>query len=712
MSVKIDIDLDAEGVESRINGIAGSLEALQRAADDLDIDADADFSEITDGISDAVDALDDIDFDKKLDNFANNINEAVSDLKSALDDEIEISVDGQTNDGGSTGDDPPGTGDVHVRTNDLENVVNDIVSDGTGINQGDKNEFKSRISEATGVNNRDLSILGDYDTDDLKRIAKSVEQTTQQLTSEENPHITAPREANFGPGQNFFGEEEDYSSMEWQRLQKKASEAGVYTQNAGRDTLESRLRSQSFSDGLTIQVDHDKLGKVSLQRAMRANQGETDISAPDMSGINDGSFRTPDIDLSNFDRENSDNFFGGVGSRLNSLRPTMGKYMQAMAALIPIAVALTPALLGVASAMGAVGAAGASFIGLGLIGHAESMAGAAVDAEQRIKSLKGELFDTVQPTARMFAPIQAEMFDEIPDLVRPISEELQGLTKYEDTLFAVGESLSAGLEQAVGIIVGNEDKISQLSLRFLEITQTGILQFFQFLFNEAYRSQDMLVEVGGVLMSLVVAFFNVSKAIARVLATLAPAIEAVAGLSGLLNNDLVVALLGAVSVAYLTAAAFTKLGGAALFALNAVGAFGGTSFIASMAHSLGRVYGLLTALIGQYTALSAAASSAAAAMALTGVGALVVGAGAAAGASIMSGGNTSEPSPAPGASASGGNTVVNEYNFTNYGNMDTASEQRIRTEFERMDSQGSAMDAPDPEVSSGDSTVSGSSTQE
>jgi hypothetical protein len=804
MAVDIDINLDAEGVQSRINGIAGSLEALQRAADDLDIDADADFSEITDEIAEAMDALGDIDFDKKLDGIAQSLSQAADDLEDALNAEIEVShVDAETNDGESSGDDPPRDRSPKVsEISGLNNILEEMLEGpvaGEMSSSFDEEKFKANLASASGFNEDQFKILGDYDQDQLKEISKKLDTTTQRLTSEEYDHISAPQEANFGPGDNFHTEEKDFSSMDWQQVQQHASDAGVYTQNADRETLERRLRSQLQRDGLEIRVDTEKLGKVSLKQAMDRNP---DINAPetgggfgdfnnndplvelladslaeakldalkntqsfglgrdglhqfDDAGLNDdirrselsdgelldiynedrggmpeGDFRppipdmdTPDTDMREvydgemdtdffkaFQKDDHSQVFKGFGSRLDGLKPTMGKYMQVLAALIPIAVALAPALLGVASAMGAVAGAGVAMIGIGLIGHAESMSGAFASAEERVRGLKRQIFQTIQPTARLFAPIQAEAFERIPGAIRPISEELQKLTSFKDTVFAAGGSLSSGLQSFISLIASNEDKITQLTLRFLELTQVGILNFFRFLFNEAYRSQDLFIKVGRVLKSLIVTFFNVSKAIARVLSTLGPVIRLFAGFSSLLNNKIVVAILGFVSVAYLTIGVLSKLGLAAYGAFSALGMFGSAGFIGSMIAGLTTVMAHVTALIMELTALQFQAATTAAALALTGVGAIAVGAGALAAGSIMAGNDgIREGGPGAGGFPREGDTINNEYNFTNYGDMDSASEERFRTEFSRLEGENKAMQAPDPEVGSSSSTTSGPS---
>lgn len=109
MSVEIDIDLNAAGAQGKIGAIAASLEGLERVADDVDIDFDVDTSEITGEIDDLSKALDSIDLD--VDRLDGRIKQAAQELDNA---EVSVSHDlpdgGETNDGESSGNDPPLSG--------------------------------------------------------------------------------------------------------------------------------------------------------------------------------------------------------------------------------------------------------------------------------------------------------------------------------------------------------------------------------------------------------------------------------------------------------------------------------------------------------------------------------------------------------------------------------------------------------------------------
>jgi hypothetical protein len=384
----------------------------------------------------------------------------------------------------------------------------------------------------------------------------------------------------------------------------------------------------------------------------------------------------PDLEME--DLKEARKNMGGFGSKLSKLKPTMGKYMQLLAALIPIAAALGTQLLGVAAAMGSVAVAGGAIMGLGLLGHADSMTGSVQEAKQELRALKGELFDTLQPTMQQFAPIQSKMFDAIPEGLEPVAEKMEMLTTFEPLLFDLGAALSGGMVEALDIVEQNSGAVKQLTRRFAALIGGGLLDFFEFLIQSASENQNLLVSFGKALINLAVVAYNLSLAITKILNVFSPLAGVLAWVSGLVNNKFVMAMLAAVSVSYITAAALSKLGLAAMVALSRIGLLGSGGVMSSVISGLAAIQAQVAGLIAEYTALSAAASAAAAAIAMTGIGLVAVGAGAIAAGTVMS--NSGPPS---GRGSGSSSTVINDNRTVNIqgGSTETLADMK---EMERV----------------------------
>lgn len=228
-----------------------------------------------------------------------------------------------------------------------------------------------------------------------------------------------------------------------------------------------------------------------------------------------------------------------VGKHLRKLVPSMSMFYSAIAAVIPIAIALGTVLLGVASAMLAVAAAGVAIAGFGLLGHGETMQESFDQAKKSLNELKKELFQSAQPMMQQFAPIQDRMFDAIPDAMDGVFESMEGLTVFEDTLFQLGNMLAGGMQKAIDAIVANEDAISQLVLRFSQLAGSAIFDFFSFLLREATKNQNVLTQLGADMLNFIKAVYNLSLALSVIISTFSPLFEIILIISEILKNDLI-----------------------------------------------------------------------------------------------------------------------------------------------------------------------------
>jgi len=350
--------------------------------------------------------------------------------------------------------------------------------------------------------------------------------------------------------------------------------------------------------------------------------------------------------------------------------------------------------------MGSVAVAGGAIMGLGLLGHGESMAESMEQAKQQVRELKHELFQTLQPQMQQFAPIQSRMFDAIPEAFEGesgIGEQLEGLTVYEDTLFELGSALAGGMAEALQIINDNEQAVSQLTTRFAGLIGSGLLDFFEWLIQAAMRNQELLVDVGRDMLKLAVVAYNLSMAITRVISALSPFFDLLLWISELLDGAVLVGLIAMIAYIY-------ALGKSVMVIYTL-----GTAFSALTTFIVEAEIGMLSYITTTWGAVAATLALVAAFGALTLGTSLVVG-GVATGAAMQGGGPGGGPPTGGGGSGvggrrGGGKTVYNDNrSFTiNSQGDDYAAQKGIGDELSKHAETQEAQALPDVEVTSDDS---------
>jgi hypothetical protein len=153
MAVEIELDLNAAGATGKIGAVAASLKGLERVADDIDIDFDADIGNITDEIEAFSEALKGVDVD--MDNLAGDLKQAAKELDGAEVSVVPDSPDGSTNTGDSTGSDPP-SGLVH-KLSDFGDVDTSTASATDGGERA--NLLERTYGEHTLMSNSDVGDL-------------------------------------------------------------------------------------------------------------------------------------------------------------------------------------------------------------------------------------------------------------------------------------------------------------------------------------------------------------------------------------------------------------------------------------------------------------------------------------------------------------------------------------------------------------------------
>lgn len=657
MTVDIDIDLAAVDAHKEIEEIRGHLKSLDDSASiDFDIDGD-----LKDKIQQLTKDLKEINVDVDY----KELEEAAM-LKSMLEGDIDA--------------------DLNVdREKWMEDLEGDL--DPTGDTAGGGGGSSGSDGKRTP----------------LQRV---LDQQKRLLGDNRRPHPGDGPPSVFA-GDSYFKDflDQERSSMRkpWYR---KGDESrfmdSTQGQRFGPDVDKYRRRSQFTQDmrnPLAVDIDTERLERTKTsidRRHLLKGFDRPDLDGFGLSGSGGGVL--PDLD--------DDDTAGleSINQKIKKLIPNMNTFYTAFAAVLPLLVSMGTQALGVAAAMGSVAVAGASIIGLGLVGHGEDMASSMANAKKQVKELGTELFSVFQPTMQTFAPIQAELFDRLPGMLQGVATSMEGLTAFSDTLFASFQGLTDWIGDFFDLIVGNEGVISQLTMRFGEIIGTNILEFFQFLITEAYENQEMLISLGGALKSMLGVIYKVSTAIARIVAVFSPLAGVLNWVAGLLNNKLIIGLLTfAVTLGGIIYTVVALSG-----AIAWLGTLWAGGFISTVVSSIVSLHAWMTAAIeAKFAAYGLAGGIASVVSMLTlGIGALLafgVAMKAVDGLQAEAKMDHNMPSGGPGGYGPGAGgrsaqSVTNQgdtYNVEVYGNMDNATQEGMRDMFKTEQGISEARQPPD-----------------
>lgn len=400
------------------------------------------------------------------------------------------------------------------------------------------------------------TIFDDNDRRTFSKAKQRAQETLRRMNDMMSQRRAAMREAGLDPDRVLRGDHDVTPG-------DRRGSYDPYTRGLDFDDLNKNIRQDTgLSTGElrhslreTMAMDLPGDGEGSIHNYGR---GSSDGILPSLTVSRNGRTNTELIDSNRILKaiDNTDSLtkakrrLSRVGDKLEGglrkMFPSMRAVRSVMAAMIPVAIALGVQLLGVAAAMGAVAAAGAAIVGLGILGHGDSMSSSLSQAKEEASELAENLFQAAQPTMKQFAPIQSRIFDAIPGRVRQITEAMEGLTQFEGTLFRIGGMFADGMTEGLETVNENEDAISQLALRFAEMAGSGIKDFLFFLFEEARDGQSILVKLGSSLKSLAIALYRVSLAISKILTTFSPLVNILLFISKLLENDILATLVSIV----------------------------------------------------------------------------------------------------------------------------------------------------------------------
>jgi len=669
MGVNIDIDLRATNARRKVESLRQEIRSLEDSLD-VELGFDDDLDDIADSLDNFTTKVEDLRME--LDGLEADLSETLSELDTA---QIGVEMpDGTT---GATGgeNDPPQT--FNIRTEGLKKAAPD-----GGTTDFNARKVARRIESRFGLSSGAIS------RDALR------DMSIEEMNAEISEFIDRSGRNPF-PNQGLLFANRDTHDL------LLGDNGRFFDAPNARD-----LSDQMFTGSGSVKMRMEQKGDAIPDTDMRKVAGMTRQTASSIGDVLKNTRRFKGADSILDSATDSLRRFGGV---LKRLKPSMRRWWQLLAMFLPLLIAVGVQVAGVASAMLGLAAAAGAIIGMGLLGHADQMGESFRQAKLELRDLKSDLFETFQGPMQLFAPIQSELFDWLPGQLLDVADAMEGLIAYEGTIFELFRALSGGAAEFFDILTRNEGIISQLGTRFGGLLGSGLLDAFEWLIQTAYKNQEVLIDLGGVIIDVLTVLYNLSMGIGRLAAILRPVFSVLAALSALLNNQFVAALLFVVGAMGAVALAATKviLSMAKLQLAMQILGIGGSQAIAAFASTaVGSLQSIAASAWSAWTALSAVQK----ALVMTGVGALLVGGGIAL-SSIMQGaqppgvGGGAGPSDGGRSGYRGGQQVVyndnRQYTIQNEGQMDTASEQRIRSTIDQVNTEGTAMAPPDAGVNGG-----------
>jgi len=303
---------------------------------------------------------------------------------------------------------------------------------------------------------------------------------------------------------------------------------------SGNDFQQTRVGQSLFSSGPRV----SRIEGSILRDSLKLNQVLDSDKAPST-----GSSKDVDVDRSRSALKNLRRSLSAVSlassnitNSLGKLRPTFRQVRAIIYTLLPALIGLGAQLVSVAAGITALtGAAGAA-VALGLLGGAsETLEGSMASAEERVNSLKRELFQVIEPIADLFAPITDDLFGEVVSNVRGLTDEMAALRPLSDILFDGLGGFGVIIEETLQSIIQLGPELQQMAGIFGSILTSGLPEFFSNLFVEGIKTSDTLIKVAGVAFQLGRMIYFVSKAIASLLGVFAvftPVLKLIADLLG------------------------------------------------------------------------------------------------------------------------------------------------------------------------------------
>jgi len=285
--------------------------------------------------------------------------------------------------------------------------------------------------------------------------------------------------------------------------------------------------------------------------------------------------------LDGFDSTKGGKAKGGSGGFLEGLmkkvKPSMRKWTNLLAMLLPMIITLAAAVGGLIAAFGGLAIAGAAAFAFGAWGLD--------DFQAKLNDLKSDLSGLFEPVKEMFAPFVDRFMDLAPSRMKPLVDAFTSLSGFEGLISDSFVGLVNWVSKAITRMSNFRREISDILGIVGSAFGDSIINFMQFLVETTAENRVQFLRLASVLGNIVAIIFNVSKVVSFAIANFDWLFAALAKVSAALSNKFVVGLLTAIATGF----AFYKILQAIVWIMSG-------SLIASIGKALAGLYNLITTL--------------------------------------------------------------------------------------------------------------------
>jgi hypothetical protein len=234
--------------------------------------------------------------------------------------------------------------------------------------------------------------------------------------------------------------------------------------------------------------------------------------------------------------------FRQLSRGIRRLLPSYQKWIQLVSILLPMVIALSVALVGLAAAAVAVVGAGGAMLGLGLLGEGDTMAEAFENARRRLGRFKKELFATFQPAAKLFAPFSQRFLELSPGWLQPLARATETLIVFQDLFERSFRGVVEWSARGITAMAGYRQEIDTLLSTFGPAAGDAIIGFLSFAIEEAIENRGVLLKLGNALRQVLRVVYEFSLFLGQLAVVFAPVVSMVGSLAEIFQNKLVVSL--------------------------------------------------------------------------------------------------------------------------------------------------------------------------
>lgn len=231
------------------------------------------------------------------------------------------------------------------------------------------------------------------------------------------------------------------------------------------------------------------------------------------------------------------------GQNFKRFSPNIMMWWKLVAMLLPMMIALRVQAMGVMAALQGIAAGGAGLVVGGLFGHGEGIEDSMAMAERRMNELKREMFQIFRPVLQEFAPISERFLNQLPQMIRPLTDTISQLTVFEGPFMRLMKDIVGHVDEVLNHLIQYVDEFEQVGRRFLDFGVQRLMRFMDFLFETMVSEQDAMMQMVDTFTAVVNVVWQVLKVVSHLGAVFSWVFEIFSAVATFLSNKLIATIL-------------------------------------------------------------------------------------------------------------------------------------------------------------------------